>query len=190
MGVAFETIFLIVELGLLTAAVFFFLRAIQWFMFGRVDAPFVPTPQKYAGIVVEALDVRDNDTVYELGSGDGRFILACAKLSPRSKYVGIEYNPLLHVIALIRKRVTSGAHNVEFRRGNFFDTDFSEADKLYAYLLTTVMRELEPKFGREFKGRVASRAFTLANKEPSSVIQLSDRAGAHGQHNLYVYDFE
>jgi hypothetical protein len=190
MGVALETVFLIVELGLLTAAIFFFMRAAQWFVYGRVDAPFVPTPTRYAHIVVEALDVRKGDTVYELGSGDGRFVLAYAKCVPDASYIGIERNPFLHAVALVRKRIAGNPPNVEFRRGDFFKADLSGADKIYAYLLTSVMRELESKFESEFSGRLASRAFTLAQKEPSSIIALGDRAGAHGQHKLFVYDFE
>jgi hypothetical protein len=187
---ALEIAFLLVELGLFTAAVLFFRRAILWFVFGQLDAPFVPTPKRYASVVTEALDVQAGDTVYELGSGDGRFVLACAKLSPTARFLGVERNIFLHLIASTRKRFAGNPTNVEFRRGDLFETDLSHTNKMYLYLLTPAMLDLQSRFEKEFSGRVASRAFKFANKEPSSVVALGTRSGAHGQHNLYVYDFE
>jgi len=51
------------------------------------------------------------------------------------------------------------------------------------------MFQLQPKFEKEFKGRVASRAFPIPRKELSNVVALTERIGMHGQHLLFVYDF-
>ncbi|HTR18661.1 MAG TPA: class I SAM-dependent methyltransferase [Candidatus Paceibacterota bacterium] len=184
-----EVVLLVVQLLLLAAIAVFLVRILVWVISGHLDVPFVPTPPRYASTVALALEVWPGDVVYELGSGDGRFVLACASLSPRSRFVGIERNPLLHAAALFRRYRAGNPGNVEFRRGNFFRTDFSEANKVYAYLLDSVMYRLQPKFEREFKGRVASRAFPFARKELSNVIALTETVGAHGQHLLFVYDF-
>ncbi len=185
-----EITLLLIQLALAVAAVIFLYRCLVFLISGQLEVPFVPTPIRYADIVVATLEVATGDVVYELGSGDGRFMLACAALAPEATFVGVERNPLLHVAALVRKRLSRSPHNITFVRGNFFKVDLSAANKVYAYLLDSVMVQLQPKFDREFKGRVASRAFPFSRKQLSNVVALTDRIGAHGQHLLFVYDFD
>ena len=188
-ALSLEAILLVVQLLLFAAVAAFLLRMMVWVISGYLDVPFVPTPVRYAEAVAATLELAPGDTVYELGSGDGRFLLACAKLAPEATFVGIERNPLLHVAALFRKYRAKSPANVEFRRGDLFKSDFSPATKMYVYLLDSVMHQLQPKFEREFKGRVASRAFPFARKQLSNVVALTEQVGAHGQHLLFVYDF-
>lgn len=190
MGVlVYAAVLLLIQLGLLVAVAIFLFRLIVWIISGNLDAPFVPTPARYAELVAVVLEFSPGDVVYELGSGDGAFMLACAKVAPETRFVGIERNPFLHMLALARKYFAGNPRNAEFRRGNFFKANFSEATKVYAYLLDTVMFQLRPKFEKEFKGRLASRAFPIPGRELSNVIALTERIGAHGQHLLFVYDF-
>ena len=185
-----EAVVLLLPLGLFVAVVIFILRPLTWVISGHLDVPFVPTSMRYAPNVAAALDIRPGDVVYELGSGDGRFMLACARLEPGARFLGVERNPFLHATALWRKRIAGDPQNVEFKRGNFFETDFSPANKMYVYLLDSVMHRLQPKFEQEFTGRVASRAFPFSRKEISNVVALTEKVGAHGQHLLCVYDFD
>jgi hypothetical protein len=185
----FQLLLLLVQVALFVAVCFFVFRCLVWLVSGRMDAPFVPTPVHFAGLVVEALELAPGDVVFELGSGAGTFMLALAALSPEARFVGIERNPFLHLIALVQKRLAGNPQNVEFRRGDIFEADFSEANKVYAYLLDTVMHHLHPKLEREFKGVLASRAFPFPRKKPDGVVALSDHIGAHGQHLLFMYDF-
>lgn len=186
---AFEIALLIVQLLLAAATAFFLFRVLVFAISGHLDVPFVPTPVTYAEIVAAALELSPGDVVYELGSGDGRFLLSYARLEPGARYVGVERNPLLHAMARMRKRLAGNPTNVEFRRGDFYKTDFSPANKMYLYLLDSVMHELQPKFEREFKGRLASRAFPFSRKALSNVVALTEKIGAHGQHLLFVYEF-
>jgi predicted RNA methylase len=155
-----------------------------------MDAPFVRTPAHFATIVAESLELASGDVVFELGSGTGTFMLALAALAPQARFIGIERNPFLHTTALMRKRLAGNPQNVEFRRGDLFKADFSEANKAYAYLLDTVMYRLQPKFEREFKGILASRAFPFPQRRPDGVVALSEHIGAHGQHLLFMYDLK
>ncbi len=184
-----STILIAIQIGLLASIAIYVFWMARWLILGRLDAPFVPTPVRYAKTVLETLQIQDGDVVYELGSGDGRFMLACARLAPGVRFVGIERNPPLHLIALSRKRF-AGLPNVEFKRQDFFATDFSQATRLYAYLLDSMMLRLEPKLEQEFTGRLASRAFSVPGKEPVDIVELTTRVGGHGQHKLFVYDFE
>jgi hypothetical protein len=188
MSLAIEIALLCIQVGLFVGAAIFLYRTFVWVISGHLDVPFVPTPVRYADLVIGALDIRAGDVVYELGSGDGRFMLACAAHAPEARFVGIERNPLLHGMALARKR-SARSTNVEFRRGDLFKTDLSNATKVYAYLLDSVMFKLQPKFESEFRGIVASRAFPFPRKPLSNVVALTETIGAHGQHLLFIYDF-
>jgi hypothetical protein len=189
-ALALAAFLLLIQISLFAAVAIFLFRLIVWIVSGNLDAPFVPTPERYAELVAVVLEFSPGDVVYELGSGEGSFMLACAALAPDTRFVGIERNPFLHGAALVRKRWAGNPQNVELRRGNFFKSDLSEATKIYAYLLDTVMFRLKPKFEKEFKGRVASRAFPIPKMELSNVVALTERIGAHGQHLLFVYDFK
>jgi len=167
----------LLQLLLLGALSFFIVRALVQIVSDRTDVPFVRT-----------LDIRPGETVCELGSGDGGFLLWCASMYPSSEFMGIERNPLLHYYASWRRR-RAGLKNLSFVRGNLFDTDLSCAQKMYAYLLNPVMDRLLPKFQREFHGRLASRAFRFKAKQPVSTIELSLKKGWHGEHLLHIYDF-
>lgn len=178
------------ELLLLLVALFLCLFMLTWVISAYMDVPFVPTPNSVFPKIVGALDFVPGDVVYELGSGDGRFLLACARNEPRVAFIGIERNPFLHTYAQVRKHFRGNPRNLTFRRANFFDTDLSDATKIYGYLFTGVMDALLPKCERELtKARFASRAFQFSKKTPTEVVRLSEKPGWHDQHLLYVYDF-
>src|ERR1700685_2741180 len=145
-ALAFEYVLIFVQLCLLLWVAVFLIRFFIWGISGSMDAPFVPTPRRYAIELNRALMYSPHDVVYELGSGDGRLLLVCAMFQSEAKFIGIERNPILHVTALVRKRFSGNPSNVEFRWQNFFDADLRDATKIYAYLLDNTMARLEPKF--------------------------------------------
>jgi SAM-dependent methyltransferase len=186
---ALEIALLFMQLALLAWVAVFIIKTIAGSHSRIADAPFIPTPPQALQKVFDALDIRSGDTVYELGSGDGRFLLFCAKRESAARYVGIEHNRFLVVLSRI-KRFFAGATNVQFTRADLYETDFSKATKLYAYLLPSVMNRLLPGLQQDFTGRLASRAFRFTEKKEKRVVTLSLRPGLHGEHLLYVYDFE
>jgi len=180
----------LIELCLIAVMLFLCLSIIAWTVSGYIEVPFVPTPKSVFPHIVKALVFEAGDVVYDLGSGDGRFLIACARLQPGAQFIGIERNMLLHAYALCNKRLHGSTPNVHFRWGNFFHTDLSNATKIYAYLLSSVMDALLPQFEQQLKGtRIASRAFKFSKKSPAETVQLSEKPGSHNQHMLYVYDF-
>ncbi len=176
------------QVVLLILVALFLIRALVQILSDRTDVPFVRTPERMFAAIASALDMHPSDVVYELGSGDGGFLLWCAERYPDAKFVGFERNPLLVRYARWRaKRV--GLSNVEFRKQDLFFADLSGAAKIYAYLLDHVMDRLLPKLAREFHGRLASRAFRFGGKQEKEVIAISEKSGSHGQHLLFIYDF-
>ena len=155
-----------------------------------LDVPFVPTPARYRRVIDAALQIAPRDVVYELGSGTGGFLINLAKQHPEARFVGIELNTILYFYANVRKRLLGNPPNVSFRCENFYQTDLSKADKIYGYLLDSVMETILPKLQRETNGvRFASRAFQFKSKKPVETVRLSRIPGTHGENMLYVYEF-
>lgn len=178
----------LLQLLLLGAVSFFIVRALVQIVSDRTDVPFVRTPKRTFATIAETLDIRPGESVFELGSGDGGFLLWCAARYPDARFTGIERNPLLHYYASYRQR-RAQLKNLSFVRGNLFEMNFSGARKMYAYLLNPVMDRLLPKLEREFHGTLASRAFRFKAKQPVRTIELSSKKGWHGEHLLHLYDF-
>ncbi len=164
------------------------IRAIAQVLSDMAGIPFVRTPSYAFPKIAAALRINDTDTVYELGSGDGAFLLWCAQQHPGARYVGIELNPLLIRYARWRQK-RLGLTNVIFIKGDLFEADFSAATKIYAYILPKTLAKLRPLLDQQFHGRFASRAFPFKDLAAESVITLTERKGSHNQHLVHMYDF-
>ena len=84
--------FLIFILALVLA--FFLFWAINTALFSP-NAPVVTTPKDMLAKICEALDIKHDQIVYDLGCGDGRLIAYCASRYPQAKFVGIDSNLLM-----------------------------------------------------------------------------------------------
>ncbi len=178
---------ILAQFALLFALVGFIIRFAILIISRGVDVPFVRTPRKYFPVIADALQIRANDVVYDLGSGEGKFVLYCAQKFPDARFIGIERNFVLYLQALARKRFAGNPLNVSFRRENFFTTNMHDATRVYAYLLPKAMERLFSDSSH--KGlRVASRAFHIKRREPVQTIELSPKKGWHNQHLLHIYE--
>ena len=175
---------------LLFAQITLLILLIAWNLSSFFEVPFVPTPRYAFPAIAEALDIRDGEVVYELGSGDGRFVLWCARRFPSARFIGVERNALLVLSSRCRALLAGSPRNLSFRRESFFSTDLSSADKIYAYLLHPVMDALLPKLEQELsQARFVSRAFVFTGRPIRSTINLQPLPGPHGRNRLYVYTF-
>lgn len=175
------------QIALLLALVGFLIRFLILIISRGYDVPFVRTPRKYYPVIERALQIRSGDVVYDLGSGEGKFVLYLAKKHPDVQFVGIERNRLLFTQARLRRWWAGTPSNATFRRENFYTTDFNDATRVYAYLLSKVMTKLFAE--RTQPGlRIVSRAFRIKGREPLETIELTTRKGWHGEHELHVYE--
>ena len=163
------------------------------FVFFSLDAllshpPFVPVPKTAVPAIIEALDLKPGQRLYDLGCGDARVLIAAAA-APGIQAVGIEKNLYPHWLAkrAIRK---ASAKNIRIIRENFFKTDLRSADRLFLYLFPDVMKKILPKLSAELRPgvRVVSCDFIFKEKVPAEVIDLG-RTGPVIAKKLYVYDF-
>lgn len=131
------------------------------------DVPFVPTPEAVVETMLELAKVGPADVVYDLGSGDGRIVIAAAQ-KHGARGVGIDIDPQRIKEARDNAREAGVADRVEFRRGDLFKANLSEATVVTLYLLSSVNMQLRPKLLRELKPgtRIVSHAFDMGDWKP------------------------
>ncbi|MBN9428542.1 MAG: methyltransferase domain-containing protein [Burkholderiales bacterium] len=137
------------------------------------DVVWVPTPEVVVDSMLDMAKVKAGDFVVDLGAGDGRIAIAAAKRGARA--LGIEYNP--NMVELARRNARqAGVKNVEFRQGDIFQSDFSQADVITLYLLPTLNERLRPILLDMKPGtRVASHQFTMGEWQADQTTNLDGR---------------
>jgi cyclopropane fatty-acyl-phospholipid synthase-like methyltransferase len=137
------------------------------------DVPFVPTPERVVEKMLEVAKVGPKDVVYDLGSGDGRIVIAAAK-KHGARAVGIDIDPERIKEARDNARRAGVSDRVEFRQEDLFKADFSEATVVTMYLLTGVNQRLRPKLLAELKPgtRLVSHAFDMGDWKPTQTHKV------------------
>jgi SAM-dependent methyltransferase len=108
------------------------------------DVVWVPTAETVVERMLDMAKVSPQDFVMDLGSGDGRNIIAAAKRGARG--VGVEYNP--DMVALSRRLAAEAgvADRATFVEGDMYEADISKATVLALFLLPQNLNKLVPKF--------------------------------------------
>lgn len=109
-------------------------------------APFVPTLKGRVPVALELLDLKPGQTLLELGSGDGRVLLAAAKSGLNA--VGYELNPLL--VWYSRLRLWKYRKQTKVILGSFWGKDWPPADGIFAFILQPYMERLDRKIIQEY----------------------------------------
>jgi SAM-dependent methyltransferase len=183
--VFFTQIFLsVLQVVLVCILLYFIFNFVARSMSAFTDVPFVPTDYGFLPRIAEALEIRPNDVVYDLGCGDGRLLFYCAKRNPQAKFIGLERNLLLIAYITIKKFMLQ-ANNIEIRREDFFAADFSDATRIFVFLLPEVMTSLAPKLNAP---RIVSRAFQIQEKKAVKEFILKEAPpGPWNTYTVYVY---
>ena len=139
------------------------------------DVIWVPTPEDLVERMLRMAQTTPNDFVVDLGSGDGRTVIAAAKkFGARS--MGVEYNPEMVDLSnrsAVREGVTAKA---KFIRGDIFETDFSQATVVTMYLLPGLNLKLRPRILDMKPGtRVVSHQFNMDDWQPDETTNLDGR---------------
>ncbi len=132
-----------------------------------LDAPFVATDYDVVDAMLAMAEVRPDDDVIDLGSGDGRILIAAAR-SHGARGLGVDIDP-----ARIRESNENAARagvsgRVEFRRQDLFETPLANADVLTLYLSNEVNQRLRPRILSDMQpgARVVSHNFTMGDWRP------------------------
>jgi len=137
------------------------------------DIHYVPTSSGVADAMLRLAHVSSDDVVYDLGSGDGRIVIAAAK-----KYgatgVGVELDADLVQEAAKNARKAGVSDKVRFVQADLFKTDLSQATVVTLYLSNSINMRLRSLLQQQLKpgSRVVSHRFDMGDWKPDMTIRL------------------
>lgn len=127
------------------------------------DVHWVPTPDPVVEGMLDLAGVTGDDVVYDLGSGDGKIVIAAARRGARA--VGIEIDPVLVRESERRARDARVSERTQFIVGDIFDPaiPIGEASVVTLYLLQALNIRLMPRLQSELRpgSRVVSHTFSM-----------------------------
>ena len=137
--------------------------------------PFVPTPQDVVDKMIELAGVKAGDTVYDLGSGDGRIVITAAKKG--AKAVGFEIDGDL--VKQSRQNIEKAGmqNSAEIRQQDILTVDLAPASVVTMYLLPDVNLKLKPHILSQMKpgSRIVSHAFDMGDWKPNKTERINGR---------------
>jgi SAM-dependent methyltransferase len=140
---------------------------------GGKDVVWVPTPPELVERMLDLAKVAPDDLVMDLGSGDGRNIIAAARRGARA--IGVEYNP--DMVALSRQLADEAGVGARatFVEGDMFAADISKATVMALFLLPDNLEKLRDRFLALAPGsRLVLNTFAIPEWDPDEQAQLGD----------------
>ena len=140
------------------------------------DVIYVSTPPDVVDAMLRVANVTKDDIVYDLGSGDGRIVIAAAK-QYGARGIGIDIDPELIKEATENARREGVADRVTFIQADLFEADFREATVVTLYLLPLLNLKLQPRLLEQLAPgtRIVSHAFDMGDWTPERTLVVSGR---------------
>jgi precorrin-6B methylase 2 len=140
------------------------------------DVVWVPTALALANKMLDLAKVTPQDTVIDLGSGDGRIVITAAKRGARA--LGIEYNPDLVALSKQNAEKSGVPDKAQFIEGDIFETDFSQATVITMFLLPDINLKLRPRILNMKPGtRIVSNSFTMDDWQADQTVATTPEEG-------------
>jgi SAM-dependent methyltransferase len=152
---------------------------------GTPDILYVATPDEVGRAMLELAAVRRDDVVYDLGSGDGRLVIAAARRFG-ARGVGVELDARLVQDSRESALKAGVSDRTEFLWQDIFQTDIAPATVVTLYLRQDVNLKLRPKLLRELRPgtRVVSHDFDMGDWRPERIVRVK---GPTREHVLYLW---
>lgn len=131
----------------------------------------LPTRKKDLPRLLSLLKPAPDETIYELGAGDGRVALYLAERLPQSRIIGLEIAWPLYLVCRLRQ-FFGGARNLAFKNRDLFKEDLSPARTVYVFGIPDKLKDkLAPKLKQELSpgSRVISYAFAIGGWRPEKI---------------------
>lgn len=161
----------ILQVIFLSTFTVFSLVAFFFFISVFTGAPYVPTPMNKVNLMLKMANITAKDRIVDLGSGDGRLVIEAAKKG--AKTFGVEINPGLWVLSLIKIRQNNLSAKASVSWGSLFNIDYSKYNVIFVAGFIEMMKRLEKDFATKLrKGtKVICYAFPLPNKKPQEASE-------------------
>lgn len=159
---------------------------------GRTDvvdlAPFLETPMTVVEKMLGMAELGEDDVLYDIGSGDGRIVIAAAK-KYGSHAVGIELDPHLIEKSEANAKAAGVEDLVEFRMEDATKANLSEATVVTMYLLPESNEMMRPHLERQLNigTLVLTHNYTIERWENKLVDYVSLQAEDGKEHSIYLY---
>ncbi len=137
------------------------------------DVVWVPTQQDLVERMLDLAKVTPKDYVIDLGSGDGRTVIAAAKRGAVA--LGIEYNPDMVELSIRNAAKEGVSDKTTFVNADLFESDFSSATVITMFLLPDINIKLRPRLLDLKPGtRIVSNSFTMDDWQSDGVVRLEN----------------
>lgn len=135
--------------------------------------PFITTPGDVVERMLELAGTKAGDLVADLGSGDGRIVIAAAR-KYGARGLGIELDAKLVEQSRDNARKAGVADRVTFIQGDVLEADFSKATVVTVYLLPNLISQLEPRFLSQLQPgtRIVSHSFRMESWRPDRTVSM------------------
>jgi hypothetical protein len=155
---------------------------------GELLATYYPTPEPVVQKMLEAVDLQPGEVHFDLGSGDGRIVLAAAGEFAADS-TGFEIDPELIELSSNRIRRAGLSGRARILSQDLLKADFAKADVITAFLTPEAYVQLEPILRKEVRPevRVVAYKFPVPGWQPDEVIAMEDRDPEVPTHEIFVY---
>jgi SAM-dependent methyltransferase len=137
------------------------------------DVVYLPTPAVLVEKMLDLAGVTEREVVVDLGSGDGRIVIAAARRGARA--IGIEYDADLVALSRAAAAMAGVDGRATFVQADLFEADFSDATVVTTFLLADVMLRVAPKILALKPGsRLVSNSFTIEGWVPDDALTLEN----------------
>jgi SAM-dependent methyltransferase len=156
--------------------------------------PFVPSPMLVVERMLQLAEVRKDDVLYDLGSGDGRIVIEAAKKFG-VRGVGVDLNPTLVEQARRRAAEEGVSDLVEFRAADGLTVDISQATVVTLYMFKWFNNQMRPKLQRLKPGsRIVAHDFDIDDWKPTKIEYVNPADDPSAELNeprtLYLWKVE
>ena len=136
------------------------------------DVPYEPSPPEVVKAMLELAAVTSSDIVYDLGSGDGRIVIAAAR-DFGARGVGIDIDPQRIAEANENAKRANVTDRVKFVQGDLFESDFSAATVITLFLWPHINMKLRPQLLKLKPGtRIVSHVHDLGDWRPDRTVTV------------------
>ncbi len=147
-------------------------------------APYVASPSRVVDMMLDMARLKPGEVLFDLGSGDGRILVAAAER--KAQATGIEINPKL-VLAATEEIARAGlSERAKVIQGDVMQTDFSAANVVTLYMDTASNAKLRPQLEKYLKpgARVVSHDYEIPGWKAVRVEKTEERQ----PHTIYLYE--
>lgn len=142
------------------------------------DVEWLPTCQVLVDTMLDMADVKPEDYVLDLGSGDGRTVIAAARRGARA--LGVEYNENLVALSKRNAAREGFSDRALFANADLFETDLRQATVITMFLMPEINIELRPRILDLQPGtRIVSNTFTMGDWTADRTVELDDKKGCN-----------